>query len=94
MASLEAKFHEIHDLVVAKNGDIYLADSFNYRIRKVDGKTGRITLIASTGKQVQQWKVGGALRLVYAPDGRHLVGATEEGNVYVLRLAEAAAGTK
>lgn len=49
--ALEAKFWEIHDLVVARNGDIYLADSFNYRIRKVDGKTGMVSLIAGTGKK-------------------------------------------
>lgn len=49
--ALQAKFHEIHDLVVAENGDIYAADSFNYRIRKIDGKTGLITLIAGTGKK-------------------------------------------
>jgi len=49
--ALQAKFHEIHDLVVTKAGDIYLADSFNYRIRKVDGQTGMISLIAGTGKK-------------------------------------------
>lgn len=49
--ALQAKFHEIHDLVVANNGDVYVADSFNYRIRKIDGKTGIISLIAGTGKR-------------------------------------------
>jgi len=49
--ALMAKFHEIHDLVVAENGAIYVSDSFNYRIRKIDGKTGLITLIAGTGKR-------------------------------------------
>ncbi len=49
--ALEAKFHEIHDLVVADNGDIYVADSFNYRIRKIDARTGMVSLIAGTGKK-------------------------------------------
>jgi sugar lactone lactonase YvrE len=49
--ALMAKFYEIHDLVVAKNGDVYVADSFNYRIRKIDGKTGVISLVAGTGKR-------------------------------------------
>lgn len=49
--ALMAKFHEIHDLVVARNGDIYVADSFNYRIRKIDGKTGMISRIAGTGQK-------------------------------------------
>jgi DNA-binding beta-propeller fold protein YncE len=49
--ALDAKFHEIHDLVVADNGDIYVSDSFNYRLRKIDGRTGMISLIAGTGKK-------------------------------------------
>jgi DNA-binding beta-propeller fold protein YncE len=49
--ALQARFHEIHDLVVAENGDLYLADSFNYRIRKVDAQTGLIALVAGTGKR-------------------------------------------
>jgi sugar lactone lactonase YvrE len=49
--ALQAKFWEIHDLVVAKNGDVYVADSFNYRIRKIDAKSGLVTLIAGTGKK-------------------------------------------
>lgn len=49
--ALQAKFWEIHDLVVARSGDVYVADSFNYRIRKIDAKTGIVTLIAGTGKK-------------------------------------------
>jgi DNA-binding beta-propeller fold protein YncE len=49
--ALAARFYEIHDLVVARSGDIYIADSFNYRIRKVDGKTGMISQIAGAGKR-------------------------------------------
>jgi DNA-binding beta-propeller fold protein YncE len=49
--ALEAQFWEIHDLTVARNGDVYAADSFNYRIRKIDAKTGLITTIAGTGKR-------------------------------------------
>ena len=30
-------------------GDIYIADRYNHRIRKVDGKTGIITTVVGTG---------------------------------------------
>lgn len=49
--ALQAKFHEIHDLAVASNGDVYASDSFNYRIRKIDASTGMISPIAGTGKK-------------------------------------------
>jgi streptogramin lyase len=49
--ALAATFWEIHDLCVAENGDVYVADSFNYRIRKIDAKSGTITLVAGTGKK-------------------------------------------
>src|SRR5262245_45420906 len=44
--ALKAKFYEIHDLVVSPEGDVYVADSFNYRIRKIDAKTGLVTTLA------------------------------------------------
>jgi len=60
--ALEAKFWEIHDLDVARNGDVYVADSFNYRIRKIDAKTGLVTLIAGTGKKEATGDGGPAVR--------------------------------
>lgn len=46
----KAHFHGMHDLAITKNGDIYLADTFNFRVRKIDGKTGKLSTIAGTGK--------------------------------------------
>jgi sugar lactone lactonase YvrE len=43
---LAAEFNALHNLAVAKNGDIYLADTLNHRVRKIDAKTGLITTIA------------------------------------------------
>jgi DNA-binding beta-propeller fold protein YncE len=47
----KAKFKSMHSLVVMPNGDIYLADTFNNCVRKIDARTGRISTIAGTGEK-------------------------------------------
>src|SRR5262249_50221390 len=47
----KAEFNSLHNLAVAANGDIFLADTFNNRVRKIDAKTGRISTIAGTGEK-------------------------------------------
>ena len=47
---LKAHFNGMHDLAIARNGDIYLADTFNNRVRKIDKETGKLSTIAGTGK--------------------------------------------
>ncbi len=42
----KAKFNSMHSLVVTPNGDIYLADTWNNRVRKIDGRSGAIRTIA------------------------------------------------
>ncbi len=46
----EATFNGMHNVAVTPAGDIYIADSWNHCIRKIDGKTGIITTFAGTGK--------------------------------------------
>ncbi len=46
---LKANFNGMHDLVLGKDGSIYLADTFNARVRKIDAKTGKISTIIGTG---------------------------------------------
>jgi DNA-binding beta-propeller fold protein YncE len=45
----KAQFDGLHNLAVAPNGDIYLADTWNSRVRKIDAKTGIVTTFAGTG---------------------------------------------
>jgi DNA-binding beta-propeller fold protein YncE len=47
----QAQFTSIHNLAVAPNGDIFLADTGNNRIRKIDAKSGLVSTIAGTGEK-------------------------------------------
>jgi DNA-binding beta-propeller fold protein YncE len=47
----KALFNGPHSLAVAANGDIYVADTWNNRVRKIDVKTGAIATIAGTGQK-------------------------------------------
>lgn len=47
--ALRAQFNGIHNLAVARNGDIYLADTWNNRIRRIDQRTGVLSTVAGTG---------------------------------------------
>ena len=49
--ALEGQFNFMHDLIVARNGDVYVADSDNYRVRKIDAKTGILSTVAGVGKK-------------------------------------------
>ncbi|MBM4067845.1 MAG: hypothetical protein FJ271_02705 [Planctomycetes bacterium] len=49
--ALKAKFNVMHNLTVAGTGDIYVADTGNRRVRKINGKTGTVTTIAGTGRK-------------------------------------------
>ncbi len=49
--SAKAWFNQPHNLLVAPNGDLLIADTLNSRVRKVDPKTGIITTIAGSGEK-------------------------------------------
>jgi len=48
--ALKAEFNAMHSLALAANGDIYLADTLNHRVRKVS-KQGVVSTFAGTGKK-------------------------------------------
>jgi len=49
--AVRAEFNGPHNLAVTKSGDIYIADTWNNRVRKIDGRSGLITNVAGTGRK-------------------------------------------
>jgi DNA-binding beta-propeller fold protein YncE len=49
--ALKAEFNALHNLAIAKNGDIYLADTLNHRVRKIAAQTRTISTVAGTGEK-------------------------------------------
>jgi DNA-binding beta-propeller fold protein YncE len=49
--ALKAQFNGPHSLAVAPNGDIYIADTWNNRVRRIDARTQRITTVVGTGEK-------------------------------------------
>jgi sugar lactone lactonase YvrE len=46
-----AVFNAIHNLAIAPNGDLYIADTLNHRVRRIDARTGMISTFAGTGEK-------------------------------------------
>jgi NHL repeat len=65
-----------HSLAVAHNGDVFVADTWNNRVRKIDAKSGRIATVLGTGKKG------------FSGDGGPAALA-EFGGIYCLALDEA-----
>ena len=49
--AVDAEFNGPHHLIVAKNGDVFVADTWNRKIRRIDPQTGIVTTFAGTGAQ-------------------------------------------
>src|SRR5262245_24992797 len=45
---LAAEFNALHNLAIAPNDDLYLADTLNHRVCKIDKKTGVFNTVAGT----------------------------------------------
>jgi outer membrane protein assembly factor BamB len=69
----KALFNGPHSLAIAANGDVYIADTWNNRVRKLDAKTGTIATIAGTGAKGFSGDGGPALKAHF-------------GNVYCVAL--------
>ncbi len=46
-----ATFNGMHNVAVTPAGDVYIADTWNNRVRKIDAGTGVLSTIAGTGKK-------------------------------------------
>lgn len=49
--ALQAEFNGPHHLLVGPEGDIYVADTWNNCVRKIEVKTGRVVRVAGTGEK-------------------------------------------
>jgi sugar lactone lactonase YvrE len=74
--AVHAELNGPHSLAVARNGDLFVADTWNNRVRKVDARTGLITNFAGIGRKGFSGDGGPAAR-------------AEFGGVYCLALDEA-----
>jgi DNA-binding beta-propeller fold protein YncE len=48
---LAAQFNALHNLAIGPNDDIYLADTLNHRVCKIDKKTGQFSTVVGTGEK-------------------------------------------
>jgi sugar lactone lactonase YvrE len=46
-----AVFNAMHNLAIAANGDLYIADTLNHRVRRIGARTGAISTFAGTGEK-------------------------------------------
>ena len=71
----------IWNLVLDDQDNIYLTDQANYRVRKIDGKTGIITTIAGNGVMGNSGKGGEATNASFTqPTG---VAVDNNGNIFI-----------
>ena len=76
----EATFNGMHSLAIAPSGEIYVADTWNNRVRKIDPRSARITPFAGTGKKEYSGDGGPALKagcggiycVAFSPDSKTL----------------------
>ena len=61
----DAVFNGMHNVAVTPEGDIYISDSWNHCIRKIDGETAIITTMAGTGEAGFSGDGGPAIRATF-----------------------------
>lgn len=80
-AAAKAQFNGPHHLLLGPDGDLYIADTFNNCVRKIDLKTHVVTRVAGTGKKAYSGDggpavsadFGGIYCIAFDPKGEKLV---------------------
>src|SRR6185503_14284815 len=80
-AAAKAQFNGPHHLLVGADGHLYVADTFNNCVRKIDLKSGVVTRVAGTGKKAYSGDggpavsadFGGIYCIAFDPKGEKLV---------------------
>jgi hypothetical protein len=75
-----AQFNGMHNLAIALNDDIFVSDTWNNRVRKIEARTGRISTVAGTGERgfsgdggpATKAKFGNIYCVSLDPTGEHL----------------------
>jgi sugar lactone lactonase YvrE len=75
-----ATFNGMHSLAIAPSGEIYLADTWNNRVRRIDPRSGIISAFAGTGKKAYagddgpaaKADCGGIYCVAFSPDAKTL----------------------
>ncbi len=62
----EAELNGPHHLIVAKNGDLLIADTWNWKIRRVEARTGLINTFAGTGQRGYSGDGGPAIQAEFS----------------------------
>ncbi|MSR56340.1 MAG: hypothetical protein EXS05_01535 [Planctomycetaceae bacterium] len=61
----KAVFNAMHNLAISPIGDLYIADTLNHRVRKIDAKSGVISTFAGTGTKGFSGDGGPALKATF-----------------------------
>ena len=66
----DARFAAMYGVALAPNGDLYVADTHNHALRRLDALTGEVSTVAGDGAPGELWFPQG---VAVAPDGRVVV---------------------
>ena len=82
VAATETRLNYPRDIAVDANGNIYIADTHNYRVRKVTASTGIISAFAGTGStaKVPAMGIAASASTLYFPSG---ISVDSSGNVLI-----------